>query len=184
MAGKTDLELVKEFQNGNVEGFNELVRRYREKVYWIARKVVGTHADADDVVQDVFVRVSGSVKDFRAESGFYTWIYRITINVALNALRKKKFKEFIRYDDFLSESLPDGSRADDELLKTEYHEVLERAIERLPAKQKLVFLMRYYDELPYDEISVILKTSVGGLKANYFHALKKIQTFVRKEMGS
>lgn len=184
MAATTDLELVDEFRRGKVEGFNELVRRYQEKVYWIARRIMGSHDDADDVVQDVFVRVYGSLKNFRAESGFYTWIYRITVNVALNALRKRKLKEFVRYDDFIRESQPDDTLADDDLLRNEYRSILQRAIEQLPAKQKLVFMMRHNDEMPYEEIAAILKTSVGGLKANYFHAVKKIQKFVRKEMGS
>ena len=183
MAATTDLELVEEFRQGKTGSFNELVRRYQQKVYWIARRIMGSHDEADDVVQDVFVRVYGSLKDFRAESGFYTWVYRITVNVALNALRKKKLKEFVRYDDLIRETLPDDARADDDLLRDEYRSVLQRAIERLPAKQKLVFMMRHNDEMPYDEIAAVLKTSVGGLKANYFHALKKIQKFVRKEMG-
>ena len=184
MAATTDLELIEEFRRGRVEGFNELVRRYQEKVYWIARRIMGSHDDADDVVQDVFIRVYKSLKDFRGEAGLYTWIYRITVNVALNALRKRKLKEFVRYDDFVKESLPDEAHADDDLLHDEYRSALERAIERLPAKQKLVFVMRHVDEMPYEEIAAVLKTSVGGLKANYFHALKKIQKSVRKEMGS
>jgi RNA polymerase sigma factor (sigma-70 family) len=184
MAQKTDLELVEEFKQGKIEGFNELVRRYQEKVYWIARRVIGNHDDADDIVQDIFVRVYGALENFRSESKFYTWLYRIAMNLSLNALRKKKIKTFIRYDD-LVEQLDEGRvHADEHILKQEYQTVLEKAIERLPAKQKIVFIMRYYDEMPYEEMAKVLKKSVGGLKANYFFAFQKIQKYVRKEMES
>jgi len=178
---RTDFELVEAFRNGDLTGFNELVRRHQERVYWIARRVVGKHDDAADVVQDVFVRMFKALKGFRGDSEFSTWLYRIAMNVSLNAIRAKRVKDFIRYDDTIesrSEELPDA-----ELLRNEYQTVLERAIQRLPPKQKLVFIMRYYDEMPYDQMAKLLKKSVGGLKANYFHALKKVQEYVRKEMG-
>jgi RNA polymerase sigma-70 factor (ECF subfamily) len=177
-----DEELIARFRAGRGDGFNELVRRYQQKVYWIARRIVPSHEDADDVVQDVFIRVHESLKDFRAESGFYTWIYRITVNVALNAVRARKAKNFLRLDD-LVEQPHDGDLSPVERLEqTEYRLAVKRAIEKLPVKQKLVFIMRYQDELPYEEIARILKKSVGGLKANYFHALKKIQDSVRREL--
>jgi RNA polymerase sigma-70 factor (ECF subfamily) len=181
MAVRTDLELIEAFKKGDVTGFNELVRRYQEKVYWIARRIVGTHEEADDVVQDVFIRVHGALRDFRAESGFYTWLYRIGVNVSLNALRKSRVKEFIRFEE-VEEMLeqPDDS-ADRPMLAKEYSDLLERAISRLPPKQKAVFMMRYYDEMPYEEMSKVLGKSVGGLKANYFHALKKVQEYVKRE---
>ena len=184
MAPKSDHELVEEFQRGRIEGFNELVRRYQERVYWIARRIVGTHEDADDVTQDVFVRVHEGLKRFRGESGFYTWLYRIATNVSLNAYRKKRVKEFVRFDEVYEELLAGEDRSDSALHAQEYRTILERAIERLPAKQKLVFLLRYVDELPYQEIAGMLKQSEGGLKANYFHAVKKIKEYVRKEMES
>ena len=183
MASKQDLELVEEFRQGRIEGFNELVRRYQEKTYWICRRILGIHEDADDVVQDVFVRVYESLKNFRGDSEFYTWLYRIATNVSLNALRKKRLKEFVRYDEAYEEYLPSSAQTDDFALQQEYQTILERAIERLPAKQKMVFIMRYYEEMPYEEMAKVLNKSVGGLKANYFHALKKIQEYVRKEMS-
>lgn len=180
--GPSDEELIARFREGNGDGFNELVRRYQQKVYWIARRIVPSHEDADDVVQDVFIRVYEGLKDFRAESGIYTWIYRITVNVALNAVRARKVKKLFRLDD-IQEQLHDGEESPVERLEhSEYKMAVQRAIERLPAKQKIVFIMRYQDELPYEEIAKILKKSVGGLKANYFHALKKIQESVRREL--
>jgi RNA polymerase sigma-70 factor, ECF subfamily len=184
MAPRTDLELVEAFRNGDRSGFNELVSRYQEKVYWVARRVVGTHEDADDVVQDVFVRMYKALAGFRGDSGFYTWLYRITMNVSLNAVRSRRIKDFLRYDETAEAGSGDVELPDAGLLREEYRTILERAVERLPAMQKMVFIMRYYDEMPYEQIALVLKKSVGGLKANYFHALKKIQEYVKKEMNS
>jgi RNA polymerase sigma-70 factor (ECF subfamily) len=182
MTQPTDLELVEAFCRGEVSGFNELVRRYQEKVYWLARRTIGNHDDADDVVQDVFVRVYEGLKNFRRESNFYTWLYRITLNVSLNALRKKRLKDMIPYDEVLEELLPSDAQTDHHVQQQESRTIIEKAVERLPAKQKTVFVMRYYDEMPFEEIAKILKKSVGGTKANYFHALKKVSSYVRKEM--
>jgi len=180
---KTDLELVELFRQGDVTGFNELVRRYQEKVYWIARRTMGNHEDADDVVQDVFVRVFEKLKHFRGDANFYTWLYRVTVNVSLNALRKKRIKDILPYDELFEETLPSDNQTDRAMYEQEYQTILEKAIDKLPAKQKAAFMMRYYDEMTYEDMAKILHTSVGGLKANYFHALKKIQEYVRKEMS-
>ncbi len=182
MVDDKDLELVEAFQNGRTEAFNELVRRYQQKVYWIARRIVRTHEDADDVVQDVFVRVYSSLADFRVQSGFYTWLYRITVNVALNAVRAKKVKELFRIDESTDQPVDREPRPDEQLEQNEYEALLQKAIDRLPAKQKLVFTMRHVEQLSYEEIATILGKSVGGLKANYFHALKKIQEYMRREL--
>ncbi len=184
MPPKTDLDLVEAFRSGDVTGFNELVKRYQEKVYWIARRVVGTHDAADDVVQDVFLRMYKALHGFRGDSEFYTWLYRIAVNVSLNAVRSRRIKEFVRFEEQAEPRTDEGEAPDAGILQEEYQTILERAVERLPAKQKLVFMLRYYDEMPYEEMSKLLKKSVGGLKANYFHALKKIQAYVRKEMSS
>jgi RNA polymerase sigma-70 factor (ECF subfamily) len=183
MAPDTDLELIEAFRRGNVAGFNELVRRYQERVYWIARRTLGSHDDADDVVQDVFIRVHAGLAEFRGEANFYTWLYRIAVNVSLNALRKKRIKDFLPFDELFEEVLPSDARTDAPVEHQEFQTAVERAIEHLPPKQKAVFVMRYYNEMPYEEMALILKKSVGGLKANYFHALKKVQDYVRKEMG-
>lgn len=185
MHEKSDFELISEFKAGNEEVFNVLVKRYQKKVYWIARKMLGNQEDADDVVQDVFVKVYKSLKDFRSESSFYTWLYRVTINFAITALRKRKIAEFLNFDD----AFPVASKESNEELnplnnleKQELHNKLEAAINKLPNKQKQVFIFRYYHELPYEEISKIMKTSIGGLKANYFHALKNIKNFLDGEL--
>src|ERR1041384_2248292 len=163
MPPKTDLDLVESFRNGDVTAFNELVKRYQEKVYWIARGVVGGHADADHAVQDVFPRMYKALRGFRGESGFYAWLYRIAMNVSLNAVRSRRIKEFIRLEETSEPRTEEGESPDAGVLKEEYRTILERAVQRLPAKQKLVFVMRYYEEMPYEEMSKLLKKSVGGL---------------------
>ena len=180
MASRTDSELIHDFKKGEVSAFNELVRRYQQKVYWIARRLLGSHEDADDAVQDVFIKVHESLRGFGAESSFFTWLYRIAVNVSLNALRKRRVLSL-----FGSEEVPEVAADDDpveRISRDEYSAALQKAISRLPAKQKAVFVLRYYDEMPYAEISKILRTSVGGLKANYFHALKKLKTAVKKDL--
>jgi RNA polymerase sigma-70 factor (ECF subfamily) len=183
MTSTTDLELVEAFRQGDMAAFNELVRRYQERVYWIARRVTGTHEDADDVVQETFVRVFEGLDGFRSASSFYTWLYRIAVNVALNALRKKRLKEFLPYDAAMEESHAGDDRVDAALEAAETKEVIRRAIDRLPPRQKLVFTLRYYEEMPYEEMSKNLGKTEGGLKANYFHALRKIEAYVKRELA-
>ncbi|RPI03202.1 MAG: sigma-70 family RNA polymerase sigma factor [Ignavibacteriae bacterium] len=180
MTGSSDLELVELFQKGNETCFNELVRRYQEKIYWVARRFVNDHDQADDIVQEVFIKVYSALKDFRAESGVYTWLYRITVNVALNALRKQRIRDFVRIDEFFDTAGDEHEQPDSIVEKDEQQKLIEEAIAKLPEKQKAVFILRYYEELSYEEISAILKTSIGGLKANYFHAAKKIGEYVHR----
>lgn len=184
MTLKSDQELINEFKNGNAGAYNELVRRYQKKVYWIARRMVGDHQEADDIVQDVFVSVFHKLKDFRSESSFFTWIYRITSNMAISAIRRKKIINFVRFDDaipVLSSITDDRDNPTINLEMKENQTLLEEAIANLPNRQKQVFILRYYEELPYEEISKILNKQISGLKANYFHAVKNIQKFVKNK---
>jgi len=180
MSPSSDAELIKRFQEGDEAAFNELILRYQEKIYWLARRFSNDHDTADEIVQEVFVKVYEALKGFRGESGFYTWLYRITVNASLNAVRKRRLRDFFRIDDVFE--LPDTRDAmpDENVEKEEQRLLIEQAIEQLPEKQKAVFVLRYYDELSYEEIAAILKTSVGGLKANYFHAVKKIGEFLKR----
>lgn len=180
MTDSSDLELVGLFQKGNEASFNELVRRYQEKIYWVARRFVNDHDQADDIVQEVFIKVYSALKQFRGESSVYTWLYRIAVNVSLNALRKKRARDFIRIDEFFETAEDENERPDAIFEKDEQQIQIEEAIARLPEKQKAVFILRYHEELPYEEISHILKTSIGGLKANYFHAAKKIGEYLSR----
>jgi RNA polymerase sigma-70 factor, ECF subfamily len=175
-----DRELVEQFQNGNESSFNELVRRYQEKIYWIARRIVANHDGADDVTQEVFIKAYAALKDFRGDSSFYTWLYRITVNLSLNAIRKQKVKEFFRYDDFFDVAAEADELPDRMIELDEQRQLIDQAVQMLPEKQKAVFVLRHYEELSYEEISNIMKTSIGGLKANYFHAIKKIGEYVAR----
>jgi len=180
MTNRSDLELLELFQTGDESAFNHLVLRYRERVYWVARRFVNDHDGADDVTQDVFCKAYESLPDFRGESSFYTWLYRITVNIALNNVRRQKLREFFRIDEMFEIEDKSAVSPDVAVEKKEERMLIEEAITRLPEKQKSVFVLRYYEELPYEDISTILKTSVGGLKANYFHAVKKIQEYVKR----
>jgi RNA polymerase sigma factor (sigma-70 family) len=179
MPHKSDDVLIREFQDGNVAAFNELVRRYQERVYWVARRLVGDHADADDVSQEVFIKVYDSLRGFRSESSFYTWLYRITVNAALNVLRRNRIRNFVRFDDLLMPLVSEELRPDEHLEGKEQRTLLEEAIASLPKRQRTVFVLRYYENLPYDEIARILKRSIGGMKANYFQAVKKISKYLK-----
>ncbi len=181
MLNKSDIELVNEFKNGNISAFDEIVRRYQRKVYSLARKILSNHDDADDVAQEVFIKLFNSLNDFKGESSLFTWIYRITINECNNVLRKKKIKEFIPIDE-IANLLKLGQTPEQELFDKEERNLIERAVEKLPAKQRTVFVMRFFENLDYEEISKILNKPVGTLKANYFHAVKKIQKFIKDEM--
>lgn len=177
-----ELQLIQNFKEGNEQAFNQLVLRYQEKIYWIVRRMIPDHDDADDITQNVFIKAYQSLQTFKGESSFYTWIYRIAINLSLNEIRRKKIRRTFSIETEESIQL----HADDEspvehLEKEERRRLIQKAIDELPEKQKKVFVLRYYEELPYEEISKILHTSVGGLKANYFHAVKKIGEYLKHE---
>lgn len=180
MTGRTDLELIEAFRQGEESAFNEIVLRYQEKIYWVARRFLGDHDAADDIVQEVFISAYRRISSFRSASGLYTWLYRIAVNVSLNVLRRQKVRDFLRVDNLFDVEDEQEERPDQALEREEQKTLIDEAIQLLPAKQKAVFLMRYVDELSYEEIAPILKTSIGGLKANYFHALKKIQDYVKR----
>jgi len=158
-------------------GFNILVRTYQQKVYWHIRKMVIDHDDADDLTQEVFIKVHKHISDFRQDAQLYTWIYRIATNECLNFLRRKKRRVFQPIGDNEKELAAKLTSApyiegDEVQLK------LQKALLKLPDKQRVVFNMRYFDDLSYEEMSEVTKTSVGALKASYHHAVKKIEEFL------
>jgi len=181
MEPQSDLELVQEVRNGRRQAFTELMRRYQQRVYWVARRIVGSHDEADDVVQEAFVKAYLALGDFRGDSSFFTWLYRITVNLSLNAVRKRQVMNYLHESELLSRILPSSDDPGRDVEQQETESALERAVARLPEKQKAVFVMRYYDAMTDEEIGRVLKTSVGGLKANYFHALRKVQEYMRNE---
>ncbi|NTV45234.1 MAG: RNA polymerase sigma factor [Chlorobiales bacterium] len=183
---KADQELIADFKQGNAvkreQAFTTLVRRHQEKIYWVCRRMLGSHEDADDVAQNVFVKVYKSLDGFNEDAQFYTWAYRIATNESINYLRSKKVRNTVGLDDILEEPAGHDVHPDHAMMKNEQSKIIEDAIRTLPEKQQQVFMMRYYDELSYEEIAESLGTSVGGLKANYFHAFKKIEEYLKKQL--
>lgn len=174
-----DSELIRQFKSGDVKGFNEIVRKYQKQVYWVIRKLVLDHDEADDITQEVFIKVHSALKDFREESNLFTWLYRIATNYSLNHIKKVKVRNTISVETVI-EPIESVDKRSDEIIDDQTRRiVLEEAIETLPPQQRAVFNMRYYDQLPYDDIAEILGKSTGGIKANYFHAVKKIGEYVK-----
>lgn len=180
----TDLQLIEEVRNGKRRAFTELMRRYQQRVYWVARRIVGTHEDADDIAQETFVKAYIALGDFRGESSFFTWLYRIAVNLSLNAVRKRQLVNYLRESDIINRIFPSSEDPARDVEFKETESRLQEAIARLPEKQRAVFVMRYYDEMSYEEISEVMKTSVGGLKANFFHALRKVREYLTNEIPS
>jgi len=157
-----------------------MVRKYQQKIYWHIRKMVIDHDDADDLVQEVFIKVWKHIENFREDAQLYTWIYRIATNECLNFLRKKKNKFFLPIHDVqneLTQKLDSSPYIDGDEIQLK----LQKALLKLPEKQRLVFNMKYFDEMKYEEISEITDTSVGSLKASYHHAVKKIEEFIKHD---
>ncbi|WP_400190490.1 RNA polymerase sigma factor [Hymenobacter sp. B81] len=176
-----DQEILSKFADPGSRNlaFNQLVRKYQQKVYWHVRKMVVDHDDADDLVQEVFIKVWKHLENFRRDASLYTWIYRIATNECLNFLQSKRRKFFLPLHDVGAE-LAQKLEADEGLAGDAVELKLQKAILRLPDKQRLVFNLRYYDEMPYEQMAEITGTSVGALKASYHHAAKKIEQYVNE----
>lgn len=172
--------LVVRLQNpaSSREAFDVLMRRYGEAVYWQIRKMVFNHDDAVDLLQNVFLKAWNNIGNFRGDARLSTWLYKIAINESINFLNKEKTRQGISADD-TDELIINNLVADEYFDGDELHLALQKAIASLPEKQRLVFNMRYFDEMSYDEISQVLGTSVGALKANYHHAVKKVSDAIQ-----
>lgn len=160
--------------------FRELMHHYKRPLYAHIRSIVIDHDDADDVLQNTFINVFRFIKDFKGESRLFTWIYRIATNEALNFLKQKKRKTGQGTEADHASKLA-NLKADPYFDGNQIQILLHQAVARLPQKQQLVFRMKYFEELKYEEMSEILGTSVGALKASFHHAVKKIEEFVTKE---
>lgn len=176
----TDGQLLELIELNKDNGFRTLMQMYQEQIYWHVRRMVTYHDDADDVVQNTFIKVYKAIGGFKGDAKLYTWIYRIATNESLTHLKKKANRKIISIDKEDSPSV--------HLLRSDIHFdgnhaelVLQNAIMTLPDKQKTVFNLRYFDEMNYKDMSDVLDTSVGALKASYHHAVKKIQDFIHKE---
>jgi len=160
------------------KAFTSILKKYQERLYWHIRRMVVDHEDANDVLQNMFIKVWGGLDNFREDSQLYTWMYRIATNECLTHLEKQKRRVSVSLDDEDS-GLEDKIKASENFDANKLEWKLQLAIQQLPEKQRLVFNLRYYDELPYEEMSRILETSEGALKASYHHAAKKIEDFIK-----
>jgi RNA polymerase sigma factor (sigma-70 family) len=162
-----DTELLLQFRDPETreKGFTSIIKKYQEKLYWHIRRMVITHEDANDVLQNVFIRVWNGLGNYREDAKLYTWLYRIATNECLTYLeQQKRLSNRVVADKFFDAN------------KLEWK--LQLAIQKLPEKQRIVFNLRYYDEMPYEEMSRVLETSQGALKASYHHAVKKVEEFI------
>lgn len=169
-------KLLEELRNPitSRRGFAALVSEYSERLYWQIRKMVLSHDDANDILQDVFIKAWINLENFRGESKLTTWLYRIAINESITFLNKKRTQNNVSIDDedtFLLNTIESDEYFDGD----EAQKLLQKAILTLPDKQRLVFQLKYFEEMKYEDMSDILGTSVGALKASYHHAVKKIE---------
>ena len=174
----SDSELVEMLREPRTrrEGFAVLVKQYSEKLYWKVRRIVLSHEDANDVLQNVFIKVWNNLQNFQGKSSLSTWLYRIAINESLDFLRKQKMADMVSSDEDLSVS--SRLMSDEYFDGDEIQARLQEAVARLPEVQRMVFNLKYFEEMKYSEISQILNTSEGALKASYHLAVKKITEYL------
>lgn len=180
LTGESDTELLAQFRETATKekAYTAIIRKYQEKLYWHIRRMVVDHDDANDVLQNVFIRVWKGLENFREDSQLYTWLYRIATNESLTFLEQQKKRSTVSLSDMES-GLNEKVKADQHFDAAKLEWKLQLAIQQLPDKQRVVFNLRYYDEMPYEEMSRVLETSEGALKASYHHAVKKIEDYIK-----
>ncbi|MBD0277461.1 MAG: sigma-70 family RNA polymerase sigma factor [Flavisolibacter sp.] len=180
LTDQSDAELLRQFRQPETKegAFTTIIKKYQERLYWHIRRMVVDHEDANDVLQNVFIRVWNGLENFKEESQLYTWLYRIATNESLTFLEGQKKRSAVSLSDVES-GLSNKIKADKHFDAAKLEWKLQLAIQQLPEKQRLVFNLRYYDEMPYEEMSRVLETSEGALKASYHHAVKKIEDYIR-----
>jgi len=180
MTHTEDKELLLQFRDATTKerAFTHIIKKYQEKLYWHIRRMVVEHEDANDVLQNMFIKVWNGLENFREDSHLYTWLYRIATNESLTFLEQRKKRMAISIDGTEESGLTNSIKADKHFDPNKLEWKLQVAIQHLPEKQRVVFSLRYYDEMPYEEMSRVLETSEGALKASYHHAVKKIEDFI------
>jgi RNA polymerase sigma factor (sigma-70 family) len=175
----SDNELLIEFKEAATKerAFTRIIKKYQEKLYWHVRRMVVEHEDANDVLQNIFIKVWNGLDNFREDSQLYTWLYRIATNESLTFLEQRKKRSAVSLSD-IEKGLSNQIKADKNFDANKLEWKLQLAMQQLPEKQRIVFSLRYYDEMPYEEMSRVLETSEGALKASYHHAVKKIEDFI------
>ena len=183
MANKTNdkkIVTLMKSEGSRDTAFGLLVSEYGQRLYWHIRKMILNHDDTDDILQNTYIKAFQAFESFRGDSSLFTWLYRIATNETLTFLDKKKRQISSTAQDF-NEYMLDNLQSDSEFSGDEIQRKLQIAIQKLPEKQRLVFNMKYFDELKFSEISEILGTSIGALKASYHHAVKKIEETMLQE---
>jgi RNA polymerase sigma factor (sigma-70 family) len=180
LTDRSDEELLMQFREPATKeaAFTSIIKKYQERLYWHIRRMVVDHDDANDVLQNVFIRVWNGLENFRQDAQLYTWLYRIATNECLTFLEGQKKRAAVSLSD-VETGLSNKIKADKEFDANKLEWKLQLAIQQLPDKQKLVFGLRYYDEMPYEQMSQVLGTSEGALKASYHHAVKKIEDYIK-----
>jgi RNA polymerase sigma-70 factor (ECF subfamily) len=176
----SDTELLVQFRNPVTKerAYTAVIKKYQEKLYWHVRRMVIEHEDANDVLQNVFIRVWNALENFREDSQLYTWLYRIATNECLTYIEQQKKRSAVSLNE-VETGLSNKIKADSHFDANKLEWKLQLAIQQLPEKQRIVFNLRYYDEMPYEEMSRVLETSEGALKASYHHAVKKIEDYIK-----
>lgn len=160
------------------KAFRELIKRYKERLYWHIRKIVISHDDADDVLQNTFIKIYKNIDKFNGKSKLFSWMYRIATNESITFINKRAKERNIDISE-MHEQLASTLESDVHFSGDEIQLILQKAIATLPQKQQLVFNLKYFEEIKYEDMSDILETSVGALKASYFHAVKKIENYIK-----
>ena len=188
-------EILALYRSGERErAFNELVGSFSERLYWHVRGLVGSHEDTDDLLQDIFVKIWSALASFRGDAQLFTWVYRIATNEALNFLRKRNLRLALGLEargtggsqDPDADALTEAERQPDMdpyFNGNEAQRLLSVAVSKLPPKQRAVFNLRYFEEMPYEEMSEVLGTSTGALKASYHFAYEKVKDFLLKNIS-
>jgi len=178
----TEEALVQDLQKKDTQeaAFRELIKQFKERLYWHIRKIVLDHDDTDDVLQNTFIKIYRNIDSFKGDSKLYTWMYRIATNEAITFINKRAKKGMVSTEEIQTQALS-KLESDVYFEGTDIQIKLQRAIASLPSKQQLIFNMKYFDDLTYEELSEILETSVGGLKSSYHIAVKKITALLKDE---
>ena len=175
-----EITFIEQLQDAQTkeQAFKQLVSNYKERLYWHIRKIVISHDDTDDVLQNTFIKVFKGIDNFKQESQLFSWLYRIATNESISYINKRAKSSNLDISDYQQKLISDlGS---DHLFDGDQIQIiLQKAIKKLPTKQQLVFNMKYFDQLKYKQISEILNTSEGALKASYFHAVRKIEDYIK-----
>jgi RNA polymerase sigma-70 factor (ECF subfamily) len=174
---KPDRDIHELLETNIDQGFRLIVERYSTRLYWHIRRLVILHEDADDALQNTFINAWRNISNFRKESSLYTWLYAIATNEALTLINKRARNSAVSLDD-LGAWFANSKEGSTWFDSDEAQVKLQNAILKLPEKQRIVFNLKYYEEMTYENMSIILKTSVGALKASYHHAVKKIENIL------